>query len=772
MKSFENMKITKKLLITSFIALIPIILLLGAFILNAYQSINVTKNQLKGIQYIETLSELEINALDYDSNYRIFSITKDEQIKKDIDSLTNSINKNFVKIREIDKKYSSFNAYNMINNLEKEWKGLENTKVELVDFKGMDFVTNIKKDIEYIGNKSGLILDTELDTYYLISTIIRQLPRINDCLYELLETDKIVVAKNELDADSKITFNKNKNNLDFEYSKLNDYLNYSFEYNKNIKNQLFVLFEKLQKSKNLFLESLNKKDDIALENFTLENSQEFQKLGKDFLDLNIQFTKTTLQELNKLFKTRINKQIGSIFLWVFIILLILAIAMFFILSIIMGITNSIEKLDIASKLIANGHIDTYVQIERNDEIGSLAKTFNFMIDNIKALMNNLKDEKKQLEEKEKILQEKIQESLILAKEIKIEKESVENKISEAVQNTEEQKEYLADRAEKLLLAMDKFSEGDLRVKLIASNNDTELIKRIYGGFNKTVSNISKITKQIITAIETIAESVNQIKEFSETISSATQEQSSQSGQVAASIEEMTRTVYESADSAKMTSDAAINNGKVAKEGGIVVNSTIQKIREIARVVEESANMIQKLGESSVAIDEIVAVIDEIATQTNLLALNAAIEAARAGEQGRGFAVVADEVRKLAEKTTTATKEIASMIRNIQNETQRAVISIQDGTKQVSEGLEYSEKTGNALEKIVQETNTVVDMIARIAAGTAQQSQVTESIAENIFSISLVSQQTANDIAKVADSTDDLSSLTENLQELMLQFKID
>jgi len=772
MKSFKNIKIFNQLLITSLIAIIPVIILLGMFVTDKYKQIDITKNQIKGLGYIKILSELETNALTYDSNYKLFSITKNEQIKKDNDLLKASINQNFADLTNLDKKYSLSNSSNKIIDVENKWKELESTSAGLNEFEGMSMANDIRNLIEFTGNNSGLVLDTELDSYYLISIVLHQLPNINYYLYKLIETDELVVAKNDLDINSKVNFNKFKYTIDEEINDLNDYFNYSFENNKNIKNKLESLFEDVKKSEFLFSQSLNKKGDITLNLVDLEESLNFQSLGKNFTESNIKLRKVTLSELEKLLKNRINEQITYVFIAFFIVILILTFVGLLILSIIKGITNSIGQLNIASKMLANGDLDTYVKIDREDEIGNLAKAFNLMVNNIKTLMSNLKDEKNNLEAKELILQEKIKESLNLTEEIKIEKDSVEERIKNATKESERQKKYLADRAEKLFIAMERFSDGDLKVRLYSDYDDTDLIKKLFDGFNKTVSNIAKIVKEIIMATETITDSVEQIKEFSEAISSSTQEQSNQSGQVAVSIEQMTRTVYESASSAKMTSDAAINNGKVAKEGGLIVNRTIEKIREIAYIVEQSASMIKKLGESSGAIDEIVSVIDEIATQTNLLALNAAIEAARAGEQGKGFAVVADEVRKLAEKTTNATKEIARMIRNIQNETQRAVISIQDGTKQVSEGLEYSEKTGQALDKIVDETNMVVDMMGRIAVGTSQQSQVAESIAENIYSISLVSQQTANDIAKVADSTDDLSSLTENLQELMLQFKID
>jgi methyl-accepting chemotaxis protein len=181
--------------------------------------------------------------------------------------------------------------------------------------------------------------------------------------------------------------------------------------------------------------------------------------------------------------------------------------------------------------------------------------------------------------------------------------------------------------------------------------------------------------------------------------------------------------------------------------------------------------VQELGVSSDQIGEIIGVIDEIADQTNLLALNAAIEAARAGEQGRGFAVVADEVRKLAERTTKATKEIATMIKNIQVETRSAVEAMQAGTKQVEEGVESTTQAGTSLKEIIQVSEQVGEMITHIATAATQQSTATEQVNVNVENISKISQESAAGAQQSAKACHDLSGLALDLQNLVGQFKL-
>ena len=251
-----------------------------------------------------------------------------------------------------------------------------------------------------------------------------------------------------------------------------------------------------------------------------------------------------------------------------------------------------------------------------------------------------------------------------------------------------------------------------------------------------------------------------------------QEQSAQANEVASAVEEMTKTIFETS---KNTSEAAIASkqaGDFAKEGGKAVEETIEGMNRISSVVTKSAETVLTLGKSSDQIGEIIQVIDDIADQTNLLALNAAIEAARAGEQGRGFAVVADEVRKLAERTTKATKEIATMILQIQSDTAEAVKSIKLGEQEVENGKHLAVKAGQSIRDIVNGAAKVTDTITQVATASEEQSATAEQIGKNIDSINHVTQETAQGIQQIAQASEDLSRLTVTLQELIAKFKLD
>ena len=318
--------------------------------------------------------------------------------------------------------------------------------------------------------------------------------------------------------------------------------------------------------------------------------------------------------------------------------------------------------------------------------------------------------------------------------------------------------------------LDKFAEGDFTPRITTEyKGDHQLI---VNSLNKMGESVSSVLNKVKEAVQATASAANQISSSTEEMAAGAQEQSSQATEVAGAVEQMTKTIYETTKNTGQATDASKNAGKVAKEGGHVVEETIEGMNRIAEVVKQSAETVQALGKSSDQIGEIVQVIDDIADQTNLLALNAAIEAARAGEQGRGFAVVADEVRKLAERTTKATKEIATMIKHIQKDTYDAVESMNEGTKQVEAGKVLAEKAGASLEEIIVGAEKVVDIVTQVAAASEEQSSAAEQISKNIESISSVTQESASGIQQIAHASEDLNRLTLNLQELVAQFKVD
>ena len=313
------------------------------------------------------------------------------------------------------------------------------------------------------------------------------------------------------------------------------------------------------------------------------------------------------------------------------------------------------------------------------------------------------------------------------------------------------------------------SHADINTSLHAGR--TNEIGDLERAFDTFVSSIRTTLTQVAESSAAVASASLEISSSTEVLASGSQEQSSQAGDVAAAVSQMTQTLGETNQNIRRVAEGAKDAKESARKSGEVVGETIKGMQRIAEVVNQSASQVKILGASSDKIGEIIGVIDDIADQTNLLALNAAIEAARAGEQGRGFAVVADEVRKLAERTSKATKEIASMIRQIQSDTNQAVSSMEKGTQEVGNGIVLAGQAGTMLNDIVGNAQTVADMVEQIAAASEQQSSASQQISRNVEAISTVTQESASGTQQIARTAEDLSRLTEELQNILSKFNL-
>ena len=275
---------------------------------------------------------------------------------------------------------------------------------------------------------------------------------------------------------------------------------------------------------------------------------------------------------------------------------------------------------------------------------------------------------------------------------------------------------------------------------------------------------------IVKNAEHVASAANQLLTSSEEVADRASQQSDAASSMAASVEQMAVSIDQVKDNANEAHSISREAGEISEEGAAIIHKTASEMRNISETVQTSSRIIEDLGQQSNQITSIVNTIREIADQTNLLALNAAIEAARAGEQGRGFAVVADEVRKLAERTSNSTAEIAEMITKIQSGTCSAVSNMQDGVAKVTHGVQLADQAGDSINRIRDGAQRVTCVVNGISDSIAEQSEASNEIAQKLETIAQMSEESAAAVHQTADAARRLQALSEELHEAVARFK--
>jgi methyl-accepting chemotaxis protein len=328
---------------------------------------------------------------------------------------------------------------------------------------------------------------------------------------------------------------------------------------------------------------------------------------------------------------------------------------------------------------------------------------------------------------------------------------------------------IADSVNRLVEAASGLAAGNLAIRVDAQGGCE--LSQVARTFNKMAEDFSAILSQVQQASAHVVDTSGGVAETARRVALASQAQAEQAADASASAGRLEQAIGELVARSEAAAEAAEETSGVAVHGQEVVNQAVNGIRDIATTFDASARLVGALGQSSDQIGEIVAVIKDIADQTNLLALNAAIEAARAGEQGRGFAVVADEVRKLAERTAKATSEISTMITSIQGETHDAVRNMEDGARQVDGGLRLAEQAGEALERINHSIRTVASAIRDTAAATHEQASTSHDISQRIDGIARVARENSATVTGTTDAVNGLRQLAEDLRGLVSRFRL-
>jgi len=656
----------KKMLLISVVFLIPIIMLISLLLSQLGVGIASAEKEARGLEYIKTVRQLYqhmpqhrgmTNAyLNGASSFRSKILDKRKAIVADIAAI-DAIN---------DRLGDEFGTNTLWAEIKQDWQELEpqafNNPAKQTFKQHTTLIAKMYTLFEHVSNESGLVLDPELNTFYIMDAIVYRLPNVTENLGQSRGMGSGIAAGGVISLEQRIALGTLLSRIESNAKAVNEGMVIALAENPELETELSKLLSTSKVATNNFINKV--KRELLTAEFINSQSSDIFSVGTSAIKANYQVYDTLVPILDKLFQNRIDEFSNQRFTTIVTVSLTLLLAIYLFIGFYQSMITAVHKLRKATQKVSDGDLTVNVDCGTEDELKEIEDALNSMVTHL----------------------------------------------------------------------------------------------------NTTVKSLGSNAHLLAAASEELSATTNQAR-------TGAQEQQQQTDQIATAMNEMTSTVQEIARNAELVAAESHTADSEAKEGSDIISTTITSITDLSGEVGEAAGVIHELEKNSNEIGTVLDVIKSIAEQTNLLALNAAIEAARAGEHGRGFAVVADEVRTLASRTQQSTEQIQSMVTSLQTHTHKAVEVMDTDTKHAMKMAGTTQGATDSLVRIVESVTKISDMSMMVASASEEQSLVSEEINRNIVRIADLSAESLNGSDQIALGSDELAKLASELELIVSHFKV-
>ncbi len=711
--------ISWKLGILVLLMLIPIVVLGGFFLSGEQKRIAATQDKIASLDYLVPLRTL----LQHTSEHRDFSaraVSGDGAARSRVVDSDSKIEKDFNDLETVDKRFTKANTTQNLTAVRAKWNELKANRTSGTVKETIDIHTKLINDI--LGQirlvaDNAIVTDQDIDTYYLGNAIAQQIPSGVQALGELSAYGSAVRARGKLTEEDRYQITALNENVNRFTSNIRAGLSTGTAGNADLRSRIDTAAQSAAGAAQLLV---SQNDSLVrsqgggdLETYAQQAST---AMGQ-FLNLDDIVTTAYKETLVQ----RSTDQRKGLWIEIAIAFVALLLAAYLAFAVSRTVTTQIHAISDLFGQIGIGNFSARSEVTSPDELGQMAKSLNGMLDNTLSLIQS-RDER-----------DKLQQSI-----------------------------------RKLLEEMAGVAEGDLTKEAEVTADVTGAIA---DSFNFMLSELRRIISTVQDTTLHVSSSANEVQTTTEHLALGSESQAMQIVEASASIDEIAVSIQQVSANASTASAVADQALKSAKNGSESVQKTITGMNSIRTQVQQTSKRIKRLGESSQEIGEIVQLIGDIADRTSILALNASIQAAMAGEAGKGFAVVAEEVERLAERSTEATKRIATLIKSIQSDTNEAISAMEETTREVVGGSNLANNAGQALGEIELVSNQLSEIISSISMASLQQARGSDSVAKSMTDISEVTQQTAAGAKQAAVSIRKLAELADELRGSLGRFKL-